>query len=79
MLEFCLWDALTEFKCITSFEDYLDFGVLKYPSKFLIQSLDVRDCDKGFFCVFLVGGLVHMKPVVWFLQEPVAVPVQNPV
>ena len=58
-----------------SFEDYLDFSVLKYYSKFLTQYLDVRDCTKGFFGGFLVDGLVHMRPVVSLFQQPVRVAV----
>ena len=77
---FVIWMHKWSFKCIASFEDYLDFKrVLKYSSKFFTQSLHVRDCDKEFLGGFLVGGLVHMRPFVRFFQEPVrvAVTVQN--
>ena len=58
-------------------EDYLDFLVsLKYSSKFFTQSLDVKDCDKGFLGSFLVSAFVHMRPVVrLFFQEPIRVTV----
>ena len=80
MLEFCLWDVLSEVKCIASFEDYLDFSVLNYSSEFFTPSLDVRDFDKGFLGGSLGDCLVHMRPMVWFFEETVrvAVPVQKP-
>ena len=54
-------------------------SVLKYSYEFLTHFLDVRACDKGFLCGFLVQGLVHMRSVICFFEEPVrvAVPAQN--